>query len=678
MKAPVIRSRAAITTSPAVDARLDLSGINRGAQSLAGSITKVADDWARGLRVSALNDAEVKTAESLAAIEEKWLQVNDPDEIETGFEDELNSIKQDILGGITHHGDRRAFEAKLINQTLASGRRVASHKLNLVGARALGQLDTAMAALTKNASSTDALTDRAVYIDSARSLIEQNIEAGWITAVKGAQMERAFNNRLSNIDALRLIEENPEEALKALGDENRFAALEPEERLKLREAARVDIAQQARAAKSHASEMATAARSGLSEINTIIGAGGTPAAELISSTKAYVQASGDTALVRDYNESLYLAETQRGYIDMTPSELQATISQIETSGPTDRLSAKQLTLGKSILSSMKTALENDPLSWAARTGAFELTAIRPDQPVDPATARSRIDAAARIAARYAVRPRYLTDEERTSFADFLEAAAPDSQLAFLASLNSSFGARSQNVLEELSRENSFFAHVGGLAQLGGFGSAQAATARRALTGAKALKDNKDLKIDPATRVSAIDAVGLDALGTQTSLRANVLKVADALYADAFSRGLVSDNLDDGFYQKAINSALGGTDGRGGIDEINGFSTILPSSHSASAVELAVRFATDADLQAASVGGGAPRHGGTKKLPFTAKELTDAKLIAVGDGRYLVDRDGSDQARILGTGQDGYYVLDMNKLIALTSARPVIPEVTTYR
>jgi len=660
----VIASTGRIARPQAIDARVQ-SGLGSGLVQLGASITRASENLDRGLRTADLNGASVAASEGLAGLEEKFLQNTNPADIQANFTKELTAFENQVLEGITDGRDRSSFKAQLSRRTVGTARRVNGHRLSLLADQAVGDLNTLLEQGVSAAATAATPADRAVIVDGMQDSIKDNVTAGWITSARGVALAAGLNNRLSKIDALTMIEKDPAAALKALGDSNRFKGLAPEERLRFRDAARVDIARLDRAVAAQAREHAAGARSSLSEIDRILATGLVPSDDVVTAAKTSTIASGDAALATRFNETLRLAEAQRGFTVLTPSELQAEVSVL-AAGKGDGLAAKKLTLARSLLGTMTSELARDPLSWASRAGGFALAPLDPSAPVTEDLALARIATAENIAGFYNTPVRYLTDEERSAFTAFLDGSPPDTQLAFLASLNGSFGGSSQKVMAEISKEDGLYAHVGGLANLGGVGSAQATTARRILTGAKALKDNRDLGIDPALRAEAVtDTVG-NAFGTQSSLRANVLAAADAIFADMQLRGRVDVGDEIDAYSNAINFALGGDGERGGIGDINGQQTVLPSAMSAGQVDDFLTAAKDSDLALASEGGGVPTH--SNGTAFTADELRAATLVAVGDGRYLVDRDGAGDALILGSGLNGFYVLDMRKLSELTAER----------
>lgn len=668
-----VNSRARVLAPTTALPQFDTRSIAQGASQLGQSVRQGAEAFNRARRAGELAEAQATYLERLGTLENNFLARSDPETLREDFEREADALKTDVLEGISTADDRQAFEARFAARTVAGVRRVSQHRLRLMADQAQASTEAALEETVTAATQAASPLDRASAIESFEDLLADNTAGGLMSETQAGRFAASLTSRLANIDAQTAIEADPTAALAALKGDG-FADLSPQERLRYRARAQAEIVARQRAAAHVQAQAAAGARTSLNEIDKVIGAGLTAASGLMENARAFVEASGDATLAERYNDTLLLQETQRRFTGLTPAELQAEISVMEARGTGDGAAAKTLTMARTLLGTMRRTLDKDPLSWLGRVDGFALSPLDPRTGITPEQAAARVATSATAAERYSVAPRLLTDEETAAFTTHLEGLDPDQQLGFLEGVTRAFGGSSQQLLSEISPQAGVVAHAGGLLATGGIGSRQHVSARRLLTGFKALKDNPDLKAPAPEKAQAIREVLADALGTQASTRANVIKAADALFADMVLRGEADDPEDA--YESALNLAVGGDGARGGFGEINGVTVVLPTDMTEDDLESAIGNAPDSALVAASEGGGIPHHSNGDR--FTANELRDARLIAIGDGRYFVNRDPRDpNSRILGSGVGGFYVLDARKLFEVSPKNNLLHLTTVF-
>ncbi len=358
---------------------------------------------------------------------------------------------------------------------------------------------------------------------------------------------------------------------------------------------------------------------------------------------------------------------------------------------------EQLEAKEALLSNMSTELKKDPLEWANTVGLIEKTPIIPTaqetievngQEIRPQELMNiRIAQAESVGVHYGRPPRFLTDEETTTFQKYLtdRNTSPDAKLSFLASLTG-FGDRQDEVLAEISPKAPEYMHIAGMMKEGSSPGilSDAMEGLAVIQGAGTIKGQRVMQ----TGTPDVTAVTDETLGTAyretPQTRKQVVNVAEAIYtARMFRKGKTdSSDFDEDEWQKALQEASGANfddKGRqfGGVTEYSGQKVHVPNWMEAKEFDGFINELTDEDWQDGGFGGAPiiPKKTGERVPVSIVKEIQvhgdDIKLISIGDGQYLVANEARgpdwvygalvDPTSPVAAVQNGWYVLDLNKI-----------------
>ena len=207
----------------------------------------------------------------------------------------------------------------------------------------------------------------------------------------------------------------------------------------------------------------------------------------------------------------------------------------------------------------------------------------------------------------------------------------------IGSLVDGGGIAAPDMLAEISKTSPEFAAAGALVSAGSMDAANSL-----LSGLEYLKSgNKPIEFTP-TNTNLIfqqeTSLALRYLPNSTQI---VRKAAEAIYAD---KARFKESFDEDIWRESINAAIGGVDDAGGIQEVRGVKTLVPSGLTSDTVEAALKNMTVQSMYAATSG-----------------QVVDSNLIEAASGRgwftndknyKIVSRGGSEFAIMLGDPKDG--------------------------
>lgn len=328
-------------------------------------------------------------------------------------------------------------------------------------------------------------------------------------------------------------------------------------------------------------------------------------------------------------------------------------------------------LAKKIQSGMNAALKKDPLSYAVKVGTLDASGdpleIKPINFTNPdATSESiqeRIKAARIVSAKYSTPIKYLTPQEVSLLSDVLTSDQTDrgQRMAYLGAIVDGFGPASADVLAEIVETAPLYAGIGGLIVDGNMDAANIA-----LRGRDSLDAGfKSIGFTPANTGPAFNGMTSFALQYQPNSIGITREVATAIYAHVARD---TDTFDPDLWVKSIKMALGGDgDKIGGIQEVRGANTYLPSGVSANDVEAAMKAITPAFIAAAS-GGQVVGEDYAKKISGRGiASDNNYSLVNYSGTKYLIqfNKDGTNEPLYAGD-QDGEKILiDLPMLIEAT-------------
>ena len=292
----------------------------------------------------------------------------------------------------------------------------------------------------------------------------------------------------------------------------------------------------------------------------------------------------------------------------------------------------------------------------------------------------------RIGNAYAVANHYKRDvvfftnnEKKAIQAAYQQADTPDQIIKLTTALVQSFGMESDKAFAQFSKEDSFFAHIGGLVmQTGGAGD----NVKLAVEGFLLMQGEENKKIysvkneDRASVVDEYSSAFLMNRDTQNS----TIEAANYIYAAQLKNAGKSgfDSFDKFAYEKAFKMAAGATyvagvmgstnfdNFYGGFDEHNDNKVYIPGWLQEGKFDDVVKTLKDHPelIDMGSTNGKAPVDINGELIDVFAGDAP--YFISVGDGVYLIGvgdnpKDVTGEPEYLLNSDGGYFKLDLNKI-----------------
>lgn len=618
-------------------------------------------------RAAALREARVAAAEQLGALRVQYEQTADWNGLTGRFERDAEAARAGIAEGLNPRA-RRDFdlafrEMRASHLTGLQSREVARRR-DHERARLTGALDR----LTTDAAGAPDEGVAAALVDQAADSIADARAAGWISAEEEQALISRAGARTANAVALRLMREDPEGladrlragAFDALGPETvqrYLTSADSEAASRVEQTARaIDHADRERVALV-TEESRAAIRlletgltpDGIEDLRAR--AAGTPAGAALEASLRAARAANST------------------YLYMTPAEQAEALTDFR-SRPRAPGDEQVLAAMERVHAATVRSVETDLLGHGASRRLWELAPIAL---TEPGGARARIAQAEAAVREWAPNSavRYFTASEREAWSARLRDASPEDQLALAISLTQSFGDRAFAALGELGEADPTFGHAGALVAATGDDRA----ARSILSGRRLLEAGQGAKPKAAVRAAAISRAAAQATEMDDAMRARLLDAADAHFA--VTGATVAPDRDQDVrraYEASLQAAAGGVTvgGKlfGGLQDVNGRTTILPPSLDAALTKRILRSATPEQLAQASLGGPP----GWRDAPLDGP-LGPVQLIYEGGGAYLVGRETDDGVALLSdaSAPDGYFRLDLARLSDIAEPPPSLYE-----
>ena len=350
--------------------------------------------------------------------------------------------------------------------------------------------------------------------------------------------------------------------------------------------------------------------------------------------------------------------------------------------------ANNLNISKKYLAALTTSLNKDQLMTGNDRGVvnideigFEKLLTTGDISEFASDIKERIAQAKTVADHYKRPVVFFTANEKTAIQGAFESARTSDQIINLSTaLVQGFGQDSDLAFQELSKDNTFLAHVGGLVMSNN--GVPGNNVRLAVQGYMMFKNNPDLV--KAYKVKSTDNNYLTKIGEyneafleNSNTFNSTVEMANYIFAAELknsgkSIGNLPFNWDDD-WEKAFKMAAGGTfitEGRnhwmGGFDEWNGNKVHIPNwikeGNFDNIVELLKKHPELVDM--ASSNDQAPVDVTGKTINIF--ENQDPYFVSVGDGLYKIAMGenpkefGAEEEYAMNT-DGGFFVIDLNKI-----------------
>lgn len=349
-----------------------------------------------------------------------------------------------------------------------------------------------------------------------------------------------------------------------------------------------------------------------SKIVDVVEASGNPSDDTVFQIGVEVQKTGDADLIADYNEAVALRTQMGAFRKMPPDMLQQEINDMRAAGIDDPIEAKMVTSAEKLLSSMRTEVAKDPLSYGIKAGIIKATPIDYSMEGMAASLEQRIDDARKVANHYGVTPKFLTDDEADRLSTIItEVQTPAEKAQLAVNLNN----MPPQLWEQIAdKGNEVFAIVSAVGD---------ATLGRQIFEGEALIANKLVVMPTTAQAAAVVEDELGGVYTGDDLTA-VIKAAKAHYAATTSDRDIY-GIDD--FRNSLAAVTGG------IGESNGMKYQLPRGVDAEIFENFIdRFPA---VMVEKYGGVA----GDLSNEEAAQRIQDAQFKSIGNNRWVVMESG---------------------------------------
>ena len=343
---------------------------------------------------------------------------------------------------------------------------------------------------------------------------------------------------------------------------------------------------------------------------------------------------------------------------LNPKEISEIIGSIEENG-VKTFELMELNLAEKMLSNMQSELSKDPLTFAMSRGLNDLD----NNPITlknldlagesadfAASIKERVNYANIVGNRYNIEPKFFTEQEKNSLVETLRTADRATQMYLLGGIVDGGGQNAPDMLAEISGSSPEFAGIGALVNAGNM-----SVASSALSGFEALSSGFKPLDFTATNTdrpfNALTSVALRYLPNSSEISRTV---ATAIYADI---ARFEDTFSESLWNQAINQSLGGSvkagESFGGIQEVRGQLTLVPSNLTPDIIEAALKNITPESLAFAS--------GGQIVDAGLVKDISGMGMFVADSNYTIVSRGGDDFAITLGDADklNPLFVSDVN-------------------
>jgi hypothetical protein len=624
----------------------DEPSIGEAVAGLADVAVSYGIDQNEHARAMVMQEARVTAAERLGALRDKYEQDPNLDGLSERFGADVEALKGELKGSLPKGRQQDQFDLTFRQMANPQVRAIGNRQYALQRDASLAQLNASLRVYQREAASAPDTQSRDAVLATAAEDIGAAKAAGWISATDAESiLAGTLDGAVSNA-AIEALQNDPQEFLDRR-DDGEFSAMDPARLTALTGRAKSALAAEQvrlqKAAQVQAKEVAARLKADIENAVDVIEGG-----LRFDDLPGLMERAAGTEHEATLRATLAAAETEGNFAIIDPLDQQAVIAQLENTLTGDPEDIARLNRLRSINEKTRNSLENDQLSHVSKLG---IVAVQPVAIDDPESMAARIATAEAVASDIktdAPQLRYFTNPERDALQAEIQAGGPDEQLAIVTSIVENAGNRAGAILQEVGAQDPLF-HLSGQLVLQ---SGDIAAARTMLSGRQLTRDKQGAKA-PASARTALRAEFASAFPPADQARvAGLLEAADAHFA---ASGLAVDpdageDVLRGAYLKSIQAVSGQVVRRGvaygGIQEVNGQQTLLPSTLSAEIVEKAIADATPETWAAASVTGGAPMLGG-RPLPDPASRawrragLDSARVLSMGGGRYVVGIERSD-------------------------------------
>lgn len=395
--------------------------------------------------------------------------------------------------------------------------------------------------------------------------------------------------------------------------------------------------------------------------------GGVPSSENLMKLEARVAALPATSqggLLDDINRLKSRASQMSVYRTLPPAILEQEIRDLSQGkegiggkGVDTLLESELLKDAKGLYTTMKTAVKEDHLSWAAQTGMVKLEPLPIDQMINGMSgdtdalgkAQAAVDNRIQVAKNQAGRLgapviSVMTKQEANLFNQLYSQAKQDVKLGYLQAINKFFGGDAKYVFDQLADADPVMGYVGGLVEQG-----LPDNAGYALRGYELIDAKVDYEFDKILANQTFDTMVGRAFGGQVQAKAAARQTAEAIYTELARSRNTLGTYDDKLWKEAIKLSTGYNrfNRTGGIEEVRDKPVLLPNGITSEDIETTLENITADELSELS--------GGIYADPAIVKDINESDNIypiALQDGVYALAYDDTNGVPVTYTTPGG--------------------------
>ena len=643
---------------------------NPNAPSGAEGIGAVGDIFVElgAKKVAAENNRTARQAQiaTLAALDEARLKYETTGELEnlTGsWEAEAKAITDKAAEAVPIH--MRADFSASINEIVApQTSAIRRREFSLYQDREAAALNSDLRGYEKSAAAAPTPEAREAIMSEAAASLGQAVDAGLITAVQMDALMADLPANAAKIEAITLMEEDPGAYLERADE---FAAvLDPQEHAQ-------NLITDRRRVEADAARVAREGELAASTLDKELGLRADDAIDVIEGGLPF---KGLSTLLEDLKGTAHYdrvmgavdaGATAGNFALLPPSEQQKELARLKGEATGNPADVGRINRLEEMAKRTEESLATDRLTHIRERG------INPVAPVDIgdlASVQGRIALAEEVHRTYtpgAAAIEYFDKAEVDHFGAVLSGNDPDAALGVIANVMNTFGDRAPAALAQLGEKDP----VGYLAGTLVLDTGDTAAAKMMLTGRKLAAEGKAATVSVEVRRGVQSELAPLFPAGDTRRLTTLLDAADAHYA-ASGMGIADPKSPEAraAYLKSVQAVtagqeIGGTT-YGGIQTVNGKSTVLPPRMTAAEVEQAIdAFPADAWARA-SLSGALPMWG--RDLALTDASKRDrAKIspLSLGGGMYALGYTRADGSTVYlrdPSQKDGVFRFDMELLV----------------
>ncbi len=586
------------------------SGLGQAVEQVGNAMMQAADRIKQDRHRSQQAQAQISMTSQLNDLRLELEQSGDPDFIDAEYARRAGEIRETVVAGVDEQ-IRENVGFAFDDLSNRHGYQLGRASIGLRQSRGRAELDR-YATTLQQAAPGAGVDAKAGMLAQYEAQLAQAQALGIITPEDAEARLQGVRSTTDEIEARRLLAENPAGLAVALEDNARFANIPGTTREVLRRSALSAVASIESKAAAEAERQAGERQAQVGE----------DLRNMVSIARAG-RVSGDEHLLEDpeyqdhpgYAEAAAAVKLRNAlpeFASLPVGQMDDLIRQEEARKVTEKFEPRILDAMRSARDGAAEAWADDPIAKAADMfGDIEGAALPPELPEfdasDPTAFGQALAARRRYAqslevAGYVPRSVYFTKAERQSLAELAAIdAAPADRAALAGTLVSVFGPQAGAVFRELEVDP-VFAHMGGMMVAGG----DPRVIQEAFAGQQALAEKTvELPTTARRRETSFDTLNTIFAPRQTQdgrivpseKSASAVRAAAAAIYAARARGIEPDSEDAAeLYEQALQQAMGarlGSNGSvisGGIQTVQGVPTILPPMATAAAAERALDLA----------------------------------------------------------------------------------------